>query len=107
MRAVSARPPLTQAEADAQPRPTRYYESLVPPQGADALLRCKDCQRLVSHAVLQHIGCCPCGNRRVAEITTLSLWEHFKIARGMLVFPHREKFLKEFVLTVWFVWVRQ
>lgn len=74
--------------------PTAYYESLG--RACDFLLRCKDCQRLVPTARLTAHGCCSCGNRRLAEIKTLSLWEYLRIRLGLLRFPYRREFLREF-----------
>lgn len=72
----------------------RYYTALG--RACDALLRCKDCKRLVTHARLAALGSCPCGNRRVVEITTLSVWEWLRIRLGLLDFPYRQQFLAEF-----------
>ena len=78
--------------------PTRYYTDLG--FACDALLRCKDCQRLVTHDVLTAHGCCPrCGTRRVVEITTLSPWEWVKIRLGLIQFPYRREFLREFSIS--------
>lgn len=73
----------------------RYYTALG--QACDALVRCKDCRRLITHAQIQVRGCCPsCGNRKVMEITTLSIWEWLKVRTGWIDFPYRQAFLKEF-----------
>jgi hypothetical protein len=64
--------------------------------GHDALLRCKDCRKLVSFELLQKLGNCTCGNRRVVEIRTLSEEEFADIQSGRIDFPHREEFLAEF-----------
>lgn len=73
----------------------RYYTKHG--QASDALLRCKDCKRLVTHMQLAARGCCPsCGTRKVTEITTLSIWEWLKVRTGWINFPYRQEFLKEF-----------
>jgi hypothetical protein len=72
----------------------RYYTDLG--RACDYILRCKDCKRLVTSATLATQGCCPCGNRRVVEITTLSIWEYVRMRLGLLNFPHRREFLREF-----------
>lgn len=75
--------------------PRRYYEDLG--RGHDCLLRCKDCQRLVTYAVIAKLGCCDgCGNRKFAEITLLSDSEMEEIRHGVIDFPDRDKFLAEF-----------
>lgn len=71
-----------------------YYEDLG--VGCDWITRCKDCQRLVTADVIEKVGSCPCGNRRMMEIRTLSEEEMAKIQSGEIDFPHREKFLAEF-----------
>ena len=73
---------------------TRYYTALG--RATDYLLRCKDCRALVLVTQLVKDGCCPCGNKRVAEITTLSEQEQADIASGTIDFPHRAEFLAEF-----------
>lgn len=75
-------------------RETRYYNDLG--QAHDELMRCKDCRALILASTLRKLGCCPCGNKRVVEITTLSEAEHARILSGELDFPHRALFLKEF-----------
>lgn len=73
----------------------RYYTKYG--RASDALLRCKDCKRLVTHGQLAARGCCPsCGTRKVTEITTLSIWEWLKVRVGWLDFPYRREFLAEF-----------
>lgn len=74
--------------------PESYY--IQHGMGHDALLRCKDCRNLVLFDTLQKLGSCPCGNRKVVEIRTLSAEEFARIKSGELDFPHREEFLKEF-----------
>lgn len=73
-----------------------YYEDLN--RACDAIVRCNDCRRLVTHAQLtSHQGTTPCcGTRRVKEIRTLSLWEWLRIRVGLLDFPYRKEFLQEF-----------
>lgn len=73
---------------------TRYYTALG--KACDALLRCKDCQQLVLLKDIHLYGCCPCGNKKFAEVTTLKPAEHELIASGALDFPYRAEFLKEF-----------
>lgn len=75
-------------------RRERYYVDLG--RAHDYLMRCKDCRRLVLFSKLQSFGSCSCGNKRVAEITTLTFWEWVRIRFGLLRFPDSEKFLKEF-----------
>ena len=72
----------------------RYYEALG--RAHDMLLRCKDCRRLVLYSKLTKLGSCRCGNKRVIEVTTLTLWEWLKIRLGFIRFPDRNKFLREF-----------
>jgi len=75
--------------------PDRYYEKKG--LACDALLRCKDCQRLVTHTALAEAGGCPrCGTKYVTEVKTLSLWEWLKIRVGVVDFPFRKEFLAEF-----------
>lgn len=76
-------------------RTPRYYESLG--RSCDFLLRCRDCRRLLLYSTITATGACPkCGNRKVVEVTGLSLWEWLKIRLGILDFPDRRIFLKEF-----------
>ncbi|HYB96808.1 MAG TPA: hypothetical protein VEC39_17680 [Vicinamibacterales bacterium] len=72
----------------------RYYVALG--RACDWILRCKDCQQLVTSADIAKRGSCACGNRRFAEITMLSEQEHASIVSGAIDFPHREDFLREF-----------
>lgn len=76
------------------PEATPYYVDLN--KGCDDLMRCKDCKRLITAQVLASLGSCKCGCRKVTEIRTLSLWEWIKVRLGLITFPHREEFLKEF-----------
>lgn len=72
-----------------------YYEALG--AGHDDLVRCTGCKSLVTTAVLFKNGCCPkCANRKVQEVRSLNLWEMFKIRVGLIDFPHRKEFLREF-----------
>ena len=72
-----------------------YYEDLG--RAHEYLLRCKDCQALVTFAVMQKMGCCDkCGNKRFTEITLLNEAEMGDIRSGVIDFPDRELFLKEF-----------
>ena len=74
---------------------SRYY--IEKGRAHDMLLRCKDCKRLVTHEALCRNGQCPkCGNRRVSEIISLSMWEWLRIRCGLLQFKDRRLFLKEF-----------
>ncbi len=62
----------------------------------DYLLRCKDCQGLVTFVAIQKLGCCDqCGNKRFTEITLLTEEEMARI-RGAIDFVDREAFLAEF-----------
>ena len=73
----------------------RYYVD--EGRGHDDLLRCKDCQKLVTYQVITQIGCCDkCGNRRFTEITLLNDEEMAAIQSGAIDFPYRELFLAEF-----------
>jgi hypothetical protein len=83
-----------EANAVTGGRETRYYIELG--LGCDALLRCKDCRQLVTAETLTRIGSCPCGCRRVVEITTLSEDEMARVESGAIDFPHRAQFLAEF-----------
>lgn len=83
-------------ELEAGKDPGRYYYALGLQH--DDILRCKDCQSLVTHADLKRIGSCKCGNRRVAEVTTLSDNEREQIVSGVITFPNSDKFLAEFSL---------
>ena len=75
--------------------PTPYYEAFG--QVTDGVMRCTDCSRLVTVAQLKQAGKCPkCGTRRVKEVQTLSTWEWIRIWTGILRFPHRRLFLREF-----------
>lgn len=71
-----------------------YYESLG--EGSDKILRCQDCKRLILHSYLVQKGSCKCGNRRMIEVRTLTLWEWFKIWTSIIDFPNRDRFLAEF-----------
>ena len=64
----------------------------------DDLLRCKDCQALVTFQVITKLGMCDqCGNKRFTEITLLTEREMEDIASGKIDFPSRDKFMAEFV----------
>ena len=75
----------------------RYYHGTG--VGHDDLLRCQACQRLVKSEDLRRRGHCACGNSRVTEIRTLSLWEWCRIRLGLIKTRHRREFLQEFGLT--------
>ena len=63
----------------------------------DELLRCKDCQSLVTYATITKLGCCgKCGNKRFVEITLLNDKEMADIQSGAIDFPYRDQFLAEF-----------
>lgn len=75
--------------------PTPYYQ----PFGlaTDGVMRCSDCARLVTVAALKQAGKCPrCGTRKVKEVQGLSMWEWIQIWTGLIDFPHRRLFLREF-----------
>lgn len=80
---------------DIEQTARRYYHD-IDGLAHDFLLRCKDCRRLVLYSDLKKRGSCKCGNRRVVEITTLNLREWLKIRLGILDFPYRREFLREF-----------
>lgn len=71
-----------------------YYVKLG--RASDAITRCAECQRLVTDKTLQKYSSCRCGCRKVKEIQILSAWEWVKIRVGLVDFPHRALFLKEF-----------
>jgi hypothetical protein len=71
-----------------------YYEKYG--ASCDAIVRCTDCQTLQLVERLARLGCCPCGCRRVKEVSTLSGEEMAQIESGALDFPHRDEFLAEF-----------
>ncbi len=76
-------------------RVPNYYESLG--RAHDYLMRCKDCQGLVTFAQITKLGCCDkCGNKKFSEITILSEQEMADIASGAIDFPDRDKFMAEF-----------
>lgn len=73
----------------------RYYVDK--DRGHDYLLRCKDCQELVTFAVIQKLGCCDkCGTKRFTEITLLTEKEMADIQSGVIDFEDRAEFLEEF-----------
>lgn len=75
--------------------PTPYYQAFG--QVTDGVMRCTDCARLVTVAQLKRAGKCPkCGTRRVKEVQTLSGWEWVQIWVGLIRFPLRRLFLREF-----------
>jgi DNA-directed RNA polymerase subunit RPC12/RpoP len=72
-----------------------YYEQMG--EQHDGVLRCQDCRRLDTYVrLIAARGCPACGSRRVVEVKTLSTWEWLRIRLGLLDFPHRRAFLKEF-----------
>lgn len=77
------------------PTPKLYYEELG--RAHDYIMRCKDCQKLVTFQVITNIGCCDgCGNKRFSEVTLLQEQEMADIQSGKIDFPDRELFLAEF-----------
>lgn len=81
------------ADRNMKPQRTeRYYEKLG--RATDFILRCKDCKKLETAAVLKVRGCCECGNKRFVEITTLTDAEQAQVAA--LDFPYKAEFLAEF-----------
>jgi hypothetical protein len=73
----------------------RYYVD--EGRGHDYLLRCKDCQGLVTFVAINKLGCCDkCGNKRFTEITLLNDKEMADIQSGAIDFPDRDQFLAEF-----------
>ena len=73
----------------------RYYVD--EGRGHDYLLRCKDCQKLVTFEKITKLGGCDkCGNKRFTEITLLSEQERADITTGVITFPDSELFLAEF-----------
>lgn len=63
----------------------------------DDIVRCADCQRLLTCARINACGGCPkCGSRRVKEIRTLSVWEWLQVKLGLIKMEHRDEFLREF-----------
>jgi len=71
-----------------------YYERKG--EMSDGLFRCAACNRLITHARLIADGNCSCGNRRVTEVRALNFREWLRIRLGLLRFPSRIEFLKEF-----------
>ncbi len=74
-----------------------YYVDLN--RACDAVVRCNDCRKLVTSAQINaNRGVTPCcGSRKVREIRTLKFWsEWLPIRLGLIDFPHRAEFLKEF-----------
>lgn len=75
-----------------------YYEKY--DRGSDWLFRCKDCGRLVTHTQLfgdGKEGVTPCcATRSLREVRAMSFWEWLKVRTGIIDFPHRDEFLKEF-----------
>ncbi len=73
----------------------RYYVD--EGRGHDYLLRCHECQGLVSFQVITKLGCCDkCGAKRFSEITLLNEKEMAEIQDGTIDFPDRDLFLAEF-----------
>jgi hypothetical protein len=73
----------------------RYYVD--ENRGHDYLMRCKDCQALVTFDVITKLGCCnKCGNKRFVEITLMNDKEMADVKSGAIDFVDRDKFLAEF-----------
>lgn len=72
----------------------RYYTALN--RGVDHILRCKDCQQLQLAADIRRRGGCECGNKRFAEVVTLTPEEMERLTNGSIDFPYRAEFLAEF-----------
>jgi hypothetical protein len=87
---------LTDSELEVNPeRKPRYYEELG--RAHDDLLRCKDCQALLTFETIAKMGCCDkCGNKRMIEVTILNEQEMADIKAGVIDFADRDKFLAEF-----------
>lgn len=82
---------------DTTPTAARpYYEALN--MGCDAVVRCHDCSRLATCVAIQaNKGLTPCcGTRKVREVRSLRFFEWLKIRLGILDFPYRAEFLREF-----------
>ena len=72
-----------------------YYEDLN--RATDFLVRCQGCNALVQVSALHRTGLTPCcGTKRVREIRQLTIWEWLKIRLGVIRFPYRQAFLREF-----------
>ena len=82
--------------AAKSPAARPYYEDL--DKACDAIVRCNDCMGLVTHAnLIANRGLTPCcGTRRVREIRTLKQDEWDQISQGVIDFPYRAEFLREF-----------
>lgn len=86
---------LTNEELNMKMERPAYYEDLG--RGHDNILRCKDCQKLVTYEVITKIGMCDgCGNRKFTEIKLLNEKEMEEIKSGAIDFPDRDRFLAEF-----------
>lgn len=72
----------------------RYYTKHG--EAHDGILRCVDCKAIVRHADLVTRRSCRCGCQRMKEVTTLTTWEWVRIRLGLLRFPRRQEFLREF-----------
>ena len=73
-----------------------YYVALN--RACDALVRCNDCRALVTcEQITRNKGVTPCcSTRKVREIRSLTAWEWLKVRLGIIDFPYRAEFLKEF-----------
>jgi hypothetical protein len=75
-------------------KPT-YYEDLG--RGHDCILRCKDCQHLVTYPTITKLGMCHnCGNKRFSQVIILKQEEMDAIRNGQIQFEDSDKFLAEF-----------
>lgn len=73
----------------------RYY--VAEGRAHDYLMRCKDCQKLVTFAVITKLGSCDgCGNKRFTEITLMTEDEMNSLTDGTIDFPDKDQFLAEF-----------
>lgn len=78
-----------------RPKRLTYYE--LEGRGVEGIVRCDGCKGLVVVAQIDgKAGCPKCGNRRFNEVRALSTWEQIKLRIGLINFPDKDKFLKEF-----------
>lgn len=86
---------ITNEELNVKMERPVYYEDLG--RAHDCLLRCKDCQKLVTFDVIKKLGMCDkCGNRRFTQINIMSQEEWDDIKSGKINFEDRELFMAEF-----------
>lgn len=80
---------------DKSPGPQTYYEK--EGRGVEGIVRCDGCAKLVITSRITGKGGCPhCAHRRFNEVRVLGLWEQIKLRTGIIDFPGKDKFLKEF-----------